>query len=43
MKETDDFGDLRVAVKDIKRYRKEIRRESVEKLQVVQNRKFRVP
>ena len=35
MKETDDFGDLRVAGKDIKMYPKEIRRESVEKLQLV--------
>ena len=43
MKETDDFGDLRVAAKDIKMYRKEIRREGVEKLQLFQNRNFRVP
>jgi hypothetical protein len=30
MKETDDFGDLCVAGKDIKMHRKEIRREGVE-------------
>ena len=29
MKETDDLGDLRIAGKDIKIYRKETRREGV--------------
>jgi hypothetical protein len=43
MKERDDFGDQRVAGKDIKMYRKEIWREGVEKLQFVQNRNLRVP
>jgi len=43
MKETDDFGDLRIAGKDITMYHKEIRREGVEKLQLVQNRNLRVP
>lgn len=41
MKETDNFGDLRVAGKDM--YRKEIRCEGVEKLQLVQNINLRVP
>ena len=43
MKETDAFGDLRVAGKGIKMYRKEIRCEGMEKLRLVQNRNLRVP
>jgi hypothetical protein len=43
MEETDDFGDLRITGNDIKMYRKEIRHEDVEKLQLVQNRNPRVP